>query len=115
MREGSAIVIEFKAPGVELSDHLGDLMEYSQLLAAKSKGRLKRFYGYLIGDTINGLRMPGTPFPTGKGWFGTQDLRDPATKMSIGELYWETLFYDDVCAKADLRLRVYKDRLKVEI
>ncbi len=106
MREGSAIVIEFKAPGVELSDHLGDLMEYSQLLAAKSKGRLKRFYGYLIGDTINGLRMPGTPFPTGKGWFGTQDLRDPATKMSIGELYWETLFYDDVCAKADLRLRV---------
>jgi len=58
-KEGSAIIIEFKAPGVSLDDHVGDLSEYAHLLAAKSNGRLKKFYGYLIGDTINHLRMAG--------------------------------------------------------
>jgi hypothetical protein len=47
-KEGSAIIVEFKAPGVSMDDHIGDLSEYAHLLAAKSNGRLKKFYGYLI-------------------------------------------------------------------
>ena len=69
-KEGSAIIIEFKAPSVSLDEHIGDLSEYAQLLAAKSGGKLKRFYCYLIGDTVNPLRLMGwTPFSLGKGWF----------------------------------------------
>ncbi|WP_455179052.1 hypothetical protein [Azospirillum melinis] len=115
-KEGSAIIIEFKAPGVSLDDHTGDLSEYAHLLLAKSNGRLKKFYGYLIGDTINRMRMPGwTRFPQGKGFFRSTPLQDPETDRHIGELYAETLFFDDIVDRARKRISVYKDRLQVNL
>jgi hypothetical protein len=51
--EGAAVIIEFKAPDVDLQEHVNDLAQYARLLAAKSNGRIKRFYGYLIGGTID--------------------------------------------------------------
>ena len=113
--EGSVVIIEFKAPGIDMSNHTGDLMEYAQLLAAKSKGRLKKFYGYLIGDTLNELRIRGyEQFPVGKGWFSTDAIIQPTTKASVGELYSELLFYEDVVTRANGRIKVYKERLKVD-
>lgn len=40
-KEGALLIVEFEAPGIFLDDHVGDLMEYTQLLAAKSRGRLE--------------------------------------------------------------------------
>jgi hypothetical protein len=112
--EGSAIIIEFKAPGVSMDDHVGDLMEYSQLLAAKSKGRLKKFYGYLIGTTVNQYRLMNyTRFPNANGWFSTVPIKEPSTERLLGELYSEILYYDDIRHKAEMRLQAYKDRLGV--
>lgn len=114
-KEGSAIIIEFKAPGVNLDEHVADLMEYSQLLAAKSKGRLKQFYGYLIGDSLNQNRMRGYKrFPNGRGWFGTEEILEHTTGTRLGELYSEILFYDDIVERASARLAVYKKRLNIE-
>ncbi|MEO6217583.1 MAG: hypothetical protein ABIO86_16260 [Sphingomonas sp.] len=115
-KEGSAIIIEFKAPGVSLDDHIGDLSEYAHLLLAKSNGRLKRFYGYLIGDTVNRMRMSGwTRFPQGKGYFRSTALLDPDTDHPMGELYAETLFFDDLVDRARKRIAVYKNRLQVDL
>jgi hypothetical protein len=115
-KEGSAIIVEFKAPGVSMDDHIGDLSEYAHLLAAKSNGRLKKFYGYLIGDTINRMRMTGwTRFASGKGYFRSSDLQDPENGRSLGELYAETLFFDDIVDRARKRIGVYKDRLQVDL
>jgi hypothetical protein len=114
-KEGSAIIIEFKAPGVSMDDHTGDLSEYAHLLAAKSNGRLKKFYGYLIGDTLNPLRMAGwTRFASGKSYFRTTDLPDPESGRNLGELYAETLFYEDVVGRASKRIGVYRDKLKID-
>jgi hypothetical protein len=113
-QEGSAIIIEFKAPGVEVQEHTGDLMEYAHLLAAKSKGRIKKFYGYLIGDTINPLRLRGyNKFPSGNGWFGTEAIQDSETGRQYGELYSEILFYHDFVDRAEQRLKIYKDKLGI--
>ncbi len=115
-KEGSAIIIEFKAPGVSMDDHVGDLMEYSQLLAAKSRGRLKKFYGYLIGTNLNPNRMRGyTRFPNGKGWFGTEAVIEHSTSKPLGELYSEVLYYEDIVERANNRLEVYKKRLNVDL
>ena len=114
-KEGSAIIIEFKAPNVSMDDHIGDLMEYSQLLAAKSNGRLKKFYGYLIGKTVNANRLTGYKrFPTGKGWFNTTEIIEPSSGQRLGELYSEILHYDDVVERANKRLEVYKKRLNLK-
>ncbi|MGK2254728.1 MAG: hypothetical protein ACI8Y6_000013 [Brevundimonas sp.] len=116
-KEGSAIIVEFKAPGVSMDDHTGDLREYAHLLAAKSGGKLNRFYCYLIGDTLNPLRLgeTWTQFPTGTGWFSSGELRDPVARRQLGETYSEILFYDDVVARAKKRIRVYQDKLQLSL
>lgn len=115
-KEGSAIIIEFKAPGVSMDDHVGDLSEYAHLLAAKSNGRLKKIYGYLIGDTIAPLRMAGwTRFAAGKGYFRSTPLEDPETGRNLGELYAETLFFEDIVQRANQRVGVYRGKLQIDL
>lgn len=114
-KEGSAIIIEFKAPGVSLDEHIGDLNRYAHLLAAKSNGRLKKFYGYLIGDTLDPLGMIGwKKFASGRSYFHTSDLQDPDTGRTLGELYAETLLYEDVVDRASKRIAVYRDKLQID-
>jgi len=115
-KEGSAIIVEFKAPGVSMDDHVGDLNQYAHLLAAKSGGKIRRFYGYLIGDTLDPLRLNGwTPFPTGKGWFNADNLIDPTTRTKLGETYYEILYFEDVVDRARKRIGIYQDKLKFSI
>ena len=116
-KEGSAIIVEFKAPGVPLDEHIGDLSEYAHLLAAKSRGKLRKFYCYLIGDTINPLRLGGgwTPFPVGKGWFQSSELRDPGTRQQLGETYFEILYFSDVVERARKRISIYQQKLNLSL
>ncbi|WP_233081866.1 hypothetical protein [Rheinheimera soli] len=113
-QEGAAIIIEFKAPGVELQEHDQDLIEYARLLAARSKGKINKFYGYLIGDSINENRLRGyTKFSSGRGYFGTDAVVDLNTRIQYGELYSEILFYEDFVDRAEKRLKVYKEKLGI--
>ncbi|WP_232256344.1 type I restriction enzyme HsdR N-terminal domain-containing protein [Caballeronia glathei] len=115
-KEGSAIIIEFKAPGVHLDDYVGDLAEYSHLLAAKSGGKLKKIYGYLIGDTVNALRLSGwTPFPLGNGYFRSDALLDPKTRYPLGETYFEILYFSDVIERAKKRIGIYQNKLQLKL
>ncbi|MEI7606253.1 MAG: hypothetical protein WCJ64_02595 [Rhodospirillaceae bacterium] len=116
-QEGSAIIVEFKAPGVSTDEHIGDLSEYAHLLAAKSGGKLRKFYGYLIGDTVNRLRLSGTwtPFPVGNGWFQSSPLLDPDTRKVLGETYFEILHFSDVIERAKKRIGVYQNKLKLNL
>lgn len=115
-QEGAAIIIEFKAPGVELQEHTNDLIQYARLLAAKSNGKISRFYGYLIGDTIDESRIPPnyTMFPSGMGYFSTDPIKDPSTRTEYGDLYSEILMYDQFIDRAENRLKIYKEKLNLE-
>ncbi len=115
-KEGSVVIVEFKAPGINMDEHIGDLTEYSHLLAAKSGGKLKKFYGYLIGDSVNPLRLAGwTKFPLGNGWFQSNSLPDPVTGMKLGETYFEILHFEDVIERAKKRVGVYQNKLSLKL
>ncbi|MBF0332624.1 MAG: hypothetical protein HQL40_03130 [Alphaproteobacteria bacterium] len=116
-KEGSAIIVEFKAPSVQMDDHIGDLTEYAHLLAAKSRGKLRKFYCYLIGDTVNALRLgpSWTQFPVGKGWFQSGELRDPETRQQLGETYFEILHFSDVVERAKRRIGIYQKKLNLNL
>jgi len=115
-KEGSVIIIEFKSPDENLDDHLNDLMEYAVLLCSKSKGKLNKVFGYLIGGNLNPNRMRGYEmFPNGHGWFATDPVKEHSTGTTLGELYSEILFYDDIVNKANMRLQVYKKRLNLSL
>ncbi|WP_134601003.1 hypothetical protein [Pseudomonas aeruginosa] len=116
-KEGSAIIVEFKAPGVQMDEHIGDLQEYAYLLNAMSGGKLKKFYGYLIGDTVNPLRVGGswTKFPMGNGWFQSSPLSDPESGVKLGETYFEILHFKDVIERAKKRISVYQGKLNLKL
>jgi hypothetical protein len=116
-QEGAVIIIEFKAPGVPIQEHINDLAQYSRLLAAKSDGKIRKFYGYLIGTALDHSRMPTgwTRFSSGQGYFHTGSIEDPETGKRYGELYSELLFYDQFINRAERRLGVYKDKLNVQL
>lgn len=113
--EGAAIIIEFKAPKIELQEHIPDLVQYARLLAAKSNGKINKFYGYLIGDCMDESRMPPafTRFPSGLGYFNTDRIHDPATGRQYGELYSEVLYYQQFIKRAESRLDIYKRKLNI--
>lgn len=116
-KEGSAIIVEFKAPGVQMDEHIGDLQEYAYLLNAKSGGKLKKFYGYLIGDSVNPLRVSGswTKFPVGNGWFQSSPLSDPESGVKLGETYFEILHFKDIIERAKKRIGVYQGKLNLKL
>lgn len=116
-KEGSAIIIEFKSPDVGIQEHIPDLAQYARLLAAKSNGRLKKFYGYLIGCKLDPSRMAlgYTRFANGKGYFNSAKLVDDENDRVYGELYSEVLLYEHFIDRAALRLLVYKDKLRMEL
>lgn len=113
-KEGSAVIIELKAPGVPLENHLQQLYRYASALSLHSNRRIKKFYVYLIGDTIKEEAINPdiyTSFPTGEGYFRSSPLLDPKTRENVGSLYQEILFYDDVLDKAEKRIKIYRDKL----
>lgn len=114
--EGAAVIVEFKAPGVGLQDHISDLIQYARLLAAKSNGRIRKIYGYLIGDTIDDSRMPGsyTQFPSGMGYFSSEAIIDHKTRIPYGELYSEVLQYSQFVDRATKRLAKYREKLNLK-
>jgi hypothetical protein len=115
-KEGTATIIEFKAPGINLDDHIGDLSEYAHILCAKSGGKLKRFYCYLIGDKVNQLRLSAwTKFPVGKGWFQSSDVTDPDTGQRLGEMYSEIMYFSEVVERAKKRIGVYQKKLNLSL
>lgn len=54
-KEGKCIIIEFKAPDVNVSHHLQQISRYAAIINNLSKDEFKihSFYGYLIGEKIN--------------------------------------------------------------
>ncbi len=53
--EGKCILIEFKAPNVNVSEHLNQLNRYASLInnLSKDKYDFTTYYGYLIGENID--------------------------------------------------------------
>lgn len=53
--EGKCVLVELKAPDVNLADHLNQMTKYCNLIANYSVRKTEKFYCYLIGETFNPL------------------------------------------------------------
>lgn len=51
--EGKCLLIEFKAPEEDLSNHLNQMIRYCNLIANFGTKKITGFYCYLIGETFN--------------------------------------------------------------
>lgn len=117
--EGKCIIIEFKAPDVEVSMYLSQINKYAMMINNLSDDSLQihAFYGYLIGENINYdyiqeaesafkeaaylkyLFRPNYDVP---GRFG----------RPTGNLYTEIIKYSDILKRAKLHNKIFLDKLE---
>lgn len=117
--EGKCIIIEFKAPKVEVSNHLHQINRYARLIHNLSQDKYKftTYYGYLIGENIDiddildsidnfvsasSFNYIFRPYVAIKGKFGRPD----------GALYTEIIKYSDLLERAKLRNRIFIEKLE---
>jgi len=119
--EGKCLLIEFKAPDIDVSKHLMQIDYYASLLLNFSKEKFKfdKFYGYLVGESIEPNDVRGHDssyveaatfdylFRAGHpvaGFFGHKD----------GTLYTEVIKYSSLLKRARQRNKVFVDKLGLD-
>ena len=118
-KEGRCIIVEFKAPHVDVSNHLNQINRYARLinnLSDPSFGFCK-YYGYLIGENIDieeirdsdpyfqdapNLGYIFKPYLPVSAKFGRKD----------GSLYTEVIKYSDILERAKHRNQIFIDKLE---
>lgn len=117
-KEGRCIIVEFKAPTVDVANHLNQINRYARLinnLSDPSFGFCK-YYGYLIGENIDieeikdndpyfqdapNLGYIFKPYLPITAKFGRKD----------GSLYTEVIKYSDILKRAQLRNQIFLSKL----
>ena len=116
--EGKCIIIEFKAPSVDVSEYLSQINRYAMIINNLSDDSFgfHAFYGYLIGEDVDYMSIEEAdseykeashlgyivkPYYRVPGKFGRKD----------GELRIEVLKYSDLLKRARERNKVFIDML----
>lgn len=117
-KEGKCIIIEFKAPDVDVSNHLNQINRYARLINNLSTNKIiiNTYYGYLIGESIDidevqdadsdfissaNLNYIYRPYKKITGKFGREN----------GALYTEIIKYSTLLERAQLRNQIFIDKL----
>jgi len=116
--EGKCIIIEFKAPDVNASVHLTQIDKYANLIRnyTKEKFQITRFYGYLIGESIEPRDVTGTvtryeESPNFKYLFRPSENVSGYDGRKNGSIYSEVIKYSTLLERAQLRNKVFIDKL----
>ncbi len=121
--EGKCIIIEFKAPDVNVADHISQVDFYASLLHnyAIDELKLNTFYGYLIGESIEDRDVRGRVSRFRHAyhmnyWFRpTEDVTN-FNGLPNGNIYMEIMKYSTLLERAKLRNKIFIDKLmKVEL
>ncbi|MFC6268465.1 ATP-binding protein [Frigoriflavimonas asaccharolytica] len=120
--EGKCIIIEFKAPKVNASDHLTQINKYASLIRnyTAKEFEIKMFYGYLIGEGIEQRDVQGN-VSTFEHSQNFDYLYSPSQKVigfdgnENGSIYTEVLKYSSLLARAELRNKIFIEKLGLKI
>ena len=117
--EGKCIIVEFKAPEIDVSQHLDQINRYAMIIHNLSDPlfHFNTFYGYLIGENVDydsvqesnssfkqaaNLKYVFRPNYVIPGRFGHKDA----------DLYTEIIKYSDLLKRAQDRNKVFIDKLE---
>lgn len=117
--EGKCIIIEFKAPSVNVADHLTQIDKYANLILNYSEDNFKitTFYGYLLGESIDTRDVRGA-VSTFEQSYQFDYLFRPSAKVvgfderKDGSIYTEVIKYSTLLKRAKQRNKIFIDKLK---
>lgn len=117
--EGKCIIIEFKAPHVNASDHLTQIDRYANLIRnyTEDKFQITTFYGYLLGESIEPRDVLGT-VSRYEHSYQFDYLYRPAENVNgfdgrtNGSIYTEVIKYTTLLERAKQRNKIFINKLK---
>ncbi len=117
--EGKCIIIEFKAPQVNASDHLTQIDKYANLIRnyTEDKFQITTFYGYLLGESIEPRDVRGNVSSFEESYQFDYLFR-PSIKVvgfdgrKDGSIYTEVVKYSTLLKRAKQRNKIFVDKLK---
>lgn len=116
LEEGKCILIELKAPNVDVSDHLNQLSRYCSLIANYSQTPIKKFFCYLIGENFNAATDLGDYESTVSGDYvrdniKVRDVKDRDKVIAIHQI--NILKLSSLITRARRRNKSFADKLGV--
>lgn len=116
--ENKAIIIEFKAPDVNVSEHLTQIDFYASILLNYTIDELQltTFYGYLIGEDIEDRDVRGRVSryeysPKFNYWFRPSEKVINFNNGPEGNIYSEVIKYSTLLKRAKFRNQIFIDKL----
>ena len=117
--EGKCIIIEFKAPDVNVSEHLTQIDFYANILRNYTidEFQITSFYGYLIGESIEDRDVRGRVSrfeysPKFNYWFRPSEKVVDFSNRNDGSIYTEIIKYSSILQRAKLRNKIFIDKLE---
>ena len=118
--EGKCIIIEFKAPDVNVSEHLSQIDFYASLIRNYTIDGIEitTFYGYLIGESIEDRDVRGRvsrfehSFHLGY-WFRPSENVIHFDGGKDGNLYTEVIKFSTLLERAKLRNKIFIEKLGI--
>lgn len=115
--EGKCILIELKAPSVNLADCCDQIQKYAKLLANFSKPQYacKQFYGFLIGENVDLVPDRYKKSPYGKYWiYPSEPINNLSTGLPIADIYQEIIQLSGLVDRARMRNQSFAEKLGIE-
>ena len=115
--EGKCILIELKAPTVDLSQCCDQIQKYAKLIAnyAVPEFQFKQFYGFLIGEKTGLIPDRYKKSPYGKYWiYPSEPINNIETGVPIADIYQEIIQLSGLADRAEIRNRSFAEKLGIE-
>ncbi len=117
--EGKCIIIEFKAPHVNVSDHLTQIDKYASLIRnyTEDQFQITTFYGYLLGESIDPRDVLGAVSRYEYSYQFDYLFRPSENVIGFdgrtnGSIYSEVIKYTTLLERAKQRNRIFIEKLK---
>jgi hypothetical protein len=114
--EGKCILVEFKAPDVEVSLYLDQIQRYARMIANFSTRKFTQFYGFLIGETITRIMIPNRYREAAYGnyWiYPSEQINDITTWLPIADIYQEIIPLSEIAKRAEIRNKSFAEKLGI--
>ena len=117
--EGKCIIIEFKAPHINASDHLTQIDRYANLIRnyTEDKFQITTFYGYLLGENIEPRDVLGAVSRYEYSYQFDYLYRPSENVIGFdgrvnGSIYTEVIKYSTLLKRAKQRSKIFIDKLR---
>ncbi|MDR2762978.1 MAG: hypothetical protein LBB88_10275 [Planctomycetaceae bacterium] len=114
--EGKCILIEIKAPDVDLATHCDQIQRYARLIANYSQRKFNQFFGFLIGETIDKVSLPSGRYnkvPYCDYWvYPDEPIKSIGeVEAVIANLYQEIIPLSEIAKRAEIRNKSFAEKL----